>query len=219
MSTLYGVDTSFANGTPDWPQALTSNRVAFVIARACYGQNSADDDGAAFVNAHDACKAASVPFGAYMFWIAGQDGAAQATHFLEAANGRYGQIAPVVDVEEGSGAHGWPATAEERIANLARTLSTIEAECGQPIIYTNADTWTTYFAGTDAFSGHRFWIAQYGVDPGKFDLIPGVKEVVLHQFSDGAGMARIEGLSTPGNNVDRDVLVAASGFLALAKRP
>lgn len=204
---IFGVDTSYANGNPAWQVALDDERLKFVVSRVCYGSNPADDDGDAFTSAHNACKSRSVPFGAYIFWLMGQDGAAQANHFLAAGSGRFGQISPVVDVEEGSRALGWGASVAQRIANLSATLKVIEAKLGQAIIYTNPDTWQTYFGNTDAFSGHRLWLAEYGVAPGAAKCIPGFKNMVLHQFSNGAGQKPIAGLSTPGNNVDRDVLI------------
>ena len=214
---IFGVDTSFANGSPNWPQALRDPRTAFVISRVCYGTNPHFDDGDSFISAHDATKAAGRPFGAYMFYLASEDGKAQAEHFLSAGNGRFGTIAPVVDVEEDSGVEGWGGSVEERIHNLGACLSALETKLGQPIIYTDPNTWETYFGGTDAFSGHRFWLAAYSYAPGEVPAVPGIKEVVLHQFSDGAGQTPIVGLSTPGNNCDRDVLIG-SDFGILARR-
>ena len=212
---IYGVDTSYANGDPAegtgpaWDLALDDERVKFVIARVCYGLNSKYDDGLAFTSAHDACKRRSVPFGAYMFWLAFQDPASQGTHFLQAGNGLYGDISPVVDVEEGSGGENgdqWGSVAQN-IANLDKTLQRIQMRLGQPIIYTNPDTWHTRFGDTDAFSGHRLWIAEYSVPVGEATPIPGFKELVLQQYSDGQGLPPIAGLSRPTNNVDRDVLM------------
>lgn len=213
---IFGIDTSYANGSPAWQVALDDERTKFVYARVCYGQDPADDDGPAFTAAHDACKARGVPFLSYIFWLMGQDGAAQAQHYLDAGNGRFG-LGAIVDVEESSGVLGWGSSVEQRIENLSKALAAIAAKIGQPIIYTNGDTWGTYFANTDAFSGHRFIVAQYGVEPGQFDPIPGIKEVVIHQFSDGTGQTPISGLSTPANNVDRDVLIAPN-FSMLGRR-
>lgn len=205
---IYGVDTSFANGSPNWPQAFQDDRVKWLYSRCCYGDIAYDDDGSSFTNAHDAAKAAGVPFCSYMFWLAWLDGAAQAQHYVQVANGRYGQRA-IVDVEEGSGLHGWGSSLQQRIENLAATLDGIKANAGTPWIYTDPNTWETYFGGTDAFSGHGFIIADYGVEPGKPNVPNGVHLLVAHQFSDGSGLPPIPGLSTPENNVDRDVLIAA----------
>jgi GH25 family lysozyme M1 (1,4-beta-N-acetylmuramidase) len=202
---IFGVDTSFANGTCDWDTAAKDERVRWAYSRACYGSDAYDDDGATFVAAHDSCKRLSIPFSPYMFWLAWEDGAAQAQHFLAMIDGRYGTNAPIVDVEEGSGLHGWGATVEARIATLSATLTGIAKVLGPPMIYVNADTWSTYFGDTDAFAGHRFIIAQYGVEPGKYSPIAGIKTVVAHQFSDGSGLPPIVGLAKPDNNTDRDV--------------
>lgn len=210
---IYGVDTSFANGTCDWDLAAKSGQVGWVYSRCCYGYDSADDDGPTFIQAHDECKRLSIPFSPYMFWLAWQDGAMQAQHFLTQCNGRYGDNSPVVDVEEGSGRYGWGASLDARIANLSACLTGIAAVLGSPIIYTNADTWMTYFGGTDAFAGHRFIIAQYNGTPGTFDPVPGITTVVGHQYSDGKGLAPIPGLSKPDNNVDRDVAFNLSALL------
>ncbi len=212
---IYGVDTSYANGIPNWRRAFADDRVKFVYARASYGANPADNDGASFAITHDACKAASVPFLPYTFWLYGQPAADQVANYLTAADGRFG-LSTIVDVEEGSGALGWGSIGENVLA-LAATLDLLQVHVGQSIIYTNSDTWTTYFGGTDAFAGHRFAVAHYGVRPGAFGLIPGIVEVVIHQFSDGSGLAPIPGLSTPDNNGDRDVLIAPN-FAALARR-
>ena len=215
---IYGVDTSYANGSCDWDQAAKDEAVKWVYSRACYGSNPADDDGATLIQAHDGCKRNGIPFSAYIFWLAWQAGVDQAKNFLAAANGVFGPNSPVVDVEEGSGLYGWGASLEARIQNLAATLNTIQAKLGQPIIYTNQDTWDNYFGGTDAFSGHRFIIADYSTKPGGKIAIPkGVKTVVAQQFSDGSGQQPILGLSKPDNNVDRDVLLGND--LAVLARP
>ena len=211
---IFGVDTSFANGMPDWDRAVQDERVRWVYSRCCYGTDKWDDDGSAFTLAHDACKRLKIPFSAYMFWIAWEDGAAQAQHAMQVANGRYGGNRFIVDVEEGSGLLGWGASVQTRIVNLAATLDGIKAAIGEPMIYTNYDTWVNFFGGTDAFSGHSFIIAQYNGTPGVVDSIPGIKNIVGHQYSDGRGLSPIPGLSTPDNNVDRDVLLGGLETIA-----
>lgn len=201
---IFGVDTSFANGNVDWDLAVKSDRVEWAYSRCCYGNDAWDDDGSTFAQAHDACKRLRIPFSAYMFWLGWEDGSAQAQHFFTVANGRYGTNAEIVDVEEGSFILGNPGV-NANIANLDKTLSGIQAKLGQPMIYTNADTWATYFGNTDAFSGHRVIVAQFDVPPLQFDPIPGLPNVVAHQFSNGSGLSPIPGLSRPDNNADRDV--------------
>lgn len=205
---ILGIDTSFANGELNIAKSARDERVKFVYSRCCYGSEAFDDDGSSFTEAHDQTKALGIPFGAYMFWLAWEAGDAQARHFLSVADGRYGQLSPVVDVEEGSFLHeAAGVSVQQRIELLAATLEAIKTGVGEPIIYTDPNTWSTYFAGTDAFAGHRFWIANYTGTPGSYTVPNGVKTVVLHQFSDGKGLEPLAGISKPDNNCDRDALV------------
>lgn len=199
---IYGIDISFAQGNPDWDLAVKSPLVKFVFSRVCFGDNPVDDDGSIFNRNHDECKRLGIPFGAYCFFLSSEDPVAEAQHFLAQANGRYGQLRPMVDVEEQSGSAG---SVTENITRLAAFNSEIRRQLGcDPIIYTNADTWATRFAGSDAFAGHTLWVANYPREPGHFALPDGWRSAQMHQFSN-AGV--IPGFST---NVDRDVALADS---------
>lgn len=204
---LRGIDVSYAQSTIDWKRVKATGEVGFAYSRVCYGTNPADDDGETFVANHDACKTLSIPFGSYCFWIAGQDGKAQAAHYLEAANGRYGNCFPMVDVEEGSGVEGWGSSLDERIDNLGETLDAIEKAVAKPIIYTNADTWETQFAGTDAFSGYTLWVASYGTVPGNPIMPGGWTQWGVHQYTSGGIIDGINGF------VDLDVAQSLSVLL------
>ena len=120
---------------------------------------------------------------------------------LQAASGRYGTLLPVVDVEEESVAAGTGGNTADRIANLAAYSAAIEAGLGcKPIIYTNADTWATYFGDTDGFSGHVLWVASWG-EPGEYAMPGGFKAAQVQQYADDG--------SLPGFNgaVDLDCLL------------
>jgi GH25 family lysozyme M1 (1,4-beta-N-acetylmuramidase) len=185
--------------------------VQFVFNRACYGTNPADDDGASFVHNHDALKRLGIPMGAYQFYLFGQDGAAQAQHFLEAADGRYGTLFPVIDVEEESAAQGNGGTVEERIANLAAYSAAIEKGLGcKPIIYTNSDSWSTYFGDTDGFAGHLLWVASWG-SPGKIALPGGFRSAQLQQYADDGCIDGFNG------NVDLDCLLGPTTIADLTR--
>ena len=196
---IYGCDRSYANLPADWAAVKASGKIHFVYSRCCYGTNAADDDGQSFILDHDGCKANGIPFGAYFFWLMGQDGIAQADHFLSVASGRYGQLLPFVDVEEGSGVLGWGSSVEERIANLSATLDQIQKHLAEPMIYTNYDTWMTYFQGSDAFSGHRLFIANYPATPGQPSMPTGWDTWTLHQYS--SAPSDIPGIT---GNIDLD---------------
>lgn len=197
---LKGIDTSFAQGDIRWDLVHDESMVAFVYHRASYGSDPGNDDGDTFAKAHDACKYYKIPFGTYHFWTAWDEPISQAKNFLAAANGRYGDLLVMVDVEEDSFKHGDPGSVTARIDALSKTLATIGSAVGQPIIYTNADTWNSYFGGTDAFSGHKLWVANYPATPGKPSMPAGFKEWTLHQYADDG---IVPGIKT---HVDLDVL-------------
>lgn len=194
---IYGVDVSYAQGDIDWSAVAAGGWVKFAYARACYGSNPADDDGDIFVANHDGCKAHGIPFGAYIFFLLTEDPTAQANHFLNIIDGRQGQLRPMVDVEEESGSTGSIA---ENIAALAEFNSIVAAKLAVPVIYTNADTWDTGFGGSDAFSGHSLWVANFPATPGQPAMPQGWNDWTVHQYADDGRIAGISGA------VDLDVL-------------
>ena len=196
---IRGFDYSYAQGTIDWKTTL-EQRPGFVYGRASYGAAAYDDDGSFFNDGHDACKSADVPFGAYHFFLAWQDGKLQANNFLIATNGRAGTARFMVDVEEGSFLH--PSSMAAAEENLATFNEIIEREFGcKAIIYTNDDTWSRYMRNSDAFAGHDFWIAQYDGSDTMPDAIGGITSIIMRQYTSRGQVAGIT-----ENTVDLDVL-------------
>jgi lysozyme len=192
---ILGIDTSFANYRPsgevtdiDWEVAIGSKQFSFVYARVGQGSNPANLDGELFNTSHDQCKKAGMPFGCYYFFVASQDGNAQAATMLQAADGRYGTLRPMIDVEEASfqGAAAIPTAL--RILNLANLRLAIAKAYNIPptsvIIYTNSDTWANYMGSTDAFMGSQLWIANPTGDPTHIPSpIQGFNKFTLYQYS------------------------------------
>lgn len=192
-----GIDTSFVQrdrGPYDFARVKASGKVDFAYARVSYGSNPADDDGMAYVDAHDGAKAHGIPFGGYHFFLFGQDGLEQAQHFLQQIDAHAGENAPMVDVEEGSGTTG---SLQENIERLSTFNAAIEKAIGRPLIYTNDDTWTNTMGDTDAFAGHGLWVAQ-SVDP-KSGLFGGWTTWKIWQY----GLGDIDGIV---GQVDLDLL-------------
>lgn len=156
---IEGIDTSFAQRTINWTTVKSSGLVGWNYSRASYGANPADDDGWVFQRNHDECKRVGIPFGCYHFFKFSYGGAEQARHFLDQINGRYGQLIPMVDVEEDSGTTG---DLQENIKQLDAFNQAVRAAvgCDRIVIYTNADTWNNTMGGTDAFSGQPLWVAS-----------------------------------------------------------
>ena len=217
---VLGIDTSFANYRPggepndiDWERAIASKQFGFVYGRVGQGRNPSNLDGVLFETTHDECKKKGMPFGAYYFFVASQDGNEQAATMLPAANGRYGDLLPMIDVEEAS-FNVW-VPMEERINNLAKLRSALarqyQLEPSRVIIYTNDDTWSSFMGNTDAFRGSPLWQAEYHYDPHHVPgPIQGFDKFTIYQYSDRG--------SIPGMMGDVD-LDAIYGTIDSIKRP
>lgn len=186
---LQGVDVSYAQGTIDWGLVKQGCKVDFVFAKASEGLHTDDDF---FVRNHDMCKVHGIPFGAYHFFHFGEDPVAQAQHFLTATDGRLGTLLPMVDVE-GGGQDG-VTDIQMLIQRLSTFLHVVEPHIGNKrmIIYSDYGDWNGFMQGTDAFSGHPFFVAEYNSDP-QPTLPNGFKDWVLWQYTSGLV---IPGIST-----------------------
>src|SRR5581483_9971349 len=198
---IRGFDYSYAqesNIPIDWGKVRDSGKADFVFGRVSYGANPDDNDGWTFERGHDECKRMGVPFGSYHFYRYSADLQAAVDNFIKASNGRLVTLLPMIDVEEQSFDEN-PGSDAAR-AHLAKTIELLQKATGveHVIIYTNADTWQTYFANTDAFCGHPLWLAQ-AEDPAKSGLFGGWTSWVIWQDSTES-IPGIEGA------VDYDVL-------------
>ena len=189
------VDISTYQGDVDF-EALKNSGVVGVFAKATEGLHEVDDR---FAQYHDAAKAAGMPFGAYHFFHFGEDPVAQAKHFLSTTDSNHGTILPMVDVEGG----GQDCVTD--VSTLIHTLSTFLVEVEKTlngkkvIIYADYGSWSGFMQGTDAFSGHPFFVAEYNNDA-QPTLPAGFSRWVLWQHTDADHEDGISG------NVDGDYL-------------
>lgn len=209
---ILGIDTSFANYRPggevsdiDWDRAIASKQFSFVYGRVGQGAVAANLDGDLFNASHDACKKAKMPFGCYYFFVASQAGPAQADVMLPAADGRYGTLKPMIDVEEASFQSSGSLSLLEKINNLAQLRLAIakayNIDKTDVLIYTNNDTWTSYMGSTDAFRGSQLWQAEYHYDPHHVPSpIQGFNKFTIYQYSDRGDIPGMMG------DVDLDAL-------------
>ena len=194
---LNGVDLSIDQGTIDF-HALASE-VGFVFAKATEGITYSD---ARFREYHDQAKAANIPFGAYHFFHGGDNGAAQAAHFLSAIDGYGGDLVPMVDCEAGGLDGVSPGTF---LSRLGMFLSNVDATLRgkRAIIYFGYSFWVNTLGGYDGFCGHPAWPAAYNPDASLDMTGTGWSDWTLWQYSDGSGLPYLPGMTTP---VDRDRL-------------
>jgi GH25 family lysozyme M1 (1,4-beta-N-acetylmuramidase) len=198
---ITGIDVSSYQGAIRWQEVAATGRVAFAFTRAFHSQTPGDyGNDVKFTENHDGCTKSGIPFGVYFYFIVAQDGVTQADHLLQVADGRFGTLAPVVDVEEGSGAQGWGPSVSTRIANLGACLQRVASTVAEPMIYTNQDTWNNYFGGTQELAKYRLWIADPHSPAGHPKNMPrGWSTWTIHQYSTGS----IDGID---GQVDLDYL-------------
>lgn len=189
-----GIDVSWAQGSVSWDKVKATGLVDFTYSRASDGIYAANDD-PNFYDNHQRCRQLDIPFGAFHFFHFDQDPDAQASHFLSRIDGYTGQLYPMVDVEEGSRSSTTP------VQTLDTFISSVEHALGYPmVIYTNADTWNTTMAGSDAFSGHPLWIADWTHNPSSTPTLPnGFTAWTIFQWTDKGSIDGVMGA------VDRDL--------------
>ena len=163
IASVLGVDVSHWNGVVNYDRAAAAG-ARFVIAKATQGSVT---DSAFVRNWTDA--SGKLLRGAY-HWLtlAGKPSALdyngwaekQARIFAHAFNGDMGEIPPVVDYEDATGA---PSAGTLRAA-LVAFLKEFELQTGvKPMIYTSPGFWRTYGSADLFWKQYELWIAHYGV--------------------------------------------------------
>lgn len=193
---IHGIDVSLYQGDIVWSQVAASG-IQFAYAKATESLTYKD---ANFQQNHNGAKAAGIDFGAYHFFRFSTDPEGQARAFLRATDGYLGTLIPMIDIETSDGDY----SLLTRIAKIATFCNFVQAQVGKmPIIYSSYGFWQDTMSGTDAFSGHPFWLAEYpyayteGMQP---DLPTGFNHWTLWQYSSSTSVDGIIG------DVDQDIL-------------
>lgn len=207
---IQGIDISDFQKVVVWPQIPPN--IKFVYAQATYGCKVGSSPGAeddyrnwTFYNNHDGARNAGIFFGAYHFFMFNQDPIAQARAFLDYTTNRLGNLLPMVDVEGDSGTTGSVAG---NVKALSWFTTAVEKVVGKPmVIYTGEGFWDAIMGGSDAFSGHPLFVANYGVlspaiPQGWTDyklwqytsglVIPGINGFVDGDYFKGVSLSEIE---------------------------
>lgn len=153
-NTLAGIDVSHYQGLVDWGKVKATG-VVFAFAKATEGVSHGD---ATFAANWSGIKNAGLVRGAYHFFRASQDPAAQARFFLQTVSLSPGDLPPVLDVETADGA------SNDAIQSGVKTwLDAVAAQTGvTPMIYAAPGFWNGYMSGD--FGAYLLWVAQYGVN-------------------------------------------------------
>lgn len=208
---LPGIDVSQFQGEIDW-QAVKAGGIGFAFARALEGETIVDSR---FAANWQGMREAGVVRGAYDFYVASDPPAAQVEIFTGLVTLEPGDLAPMVDIEQGSissrGSSGSSSSAPPGLISDFHTyLELLEKHYGiKPIIYTDPSFWKEYMDGS--FGDYPLWVAEYGVDA---PTPPhGWSSWILWQHSESGSVPGIDGA------VDLDVFNGGLEELARYRIP
>lgn len=198
-----GIDVSSYQGFIDWAAVSSSGEVAFAYTKATEGVSVSDSQFAR--NWQVLSQRREIKRGAYHFFHFTSDPVAQANFFLAAANFQAGDLLPMVDVEVNDGV----TDITQCVNILSQFLDCVERALGgkKVIVYTSYGFWNGSMNGSDAFSGHPLWIAEYNSDNAP-TLPNGWNDWVIWQYESNGQINGITG------DVDMDRLNGDAAALA-----
>jgi lysozyme len=155
---LRGLDVSSYQGLVDWA-GVASSGLSYAYVKATEGLTVND---AQFTRNWQVSKQRGIYRGAYHFFHFSDDPIAQADFFVASANPQPGDLPPAVDVETTDGI----SDVTQLVQKLSAFITEVENNLGgkKMVIYTYYGFWNASMNGSDAFSGHPFWIAEYNND-------------------------------------------------------
>jgi lysozyme len=190
---LKGLDVSSYQGIVDW-SAVASAGYSYAYIKATEGLTLTDPQ---FSRNWQVSKQRNICRGAYHFFHFGDDPIAQADFFINCANPQAGDLPPVVDVETTDGITDVTQLVQKLSAFIVEVENALSGK--KMVIYTYYGFWNASMNGSDAFSGHPFWIAEYNSD--ETPTLPnGWTDWLIWQH---ASNGTVTGINTP---VDLNVL-------------
>lgn len=191
---MKGIDISTFQGTIDWGAVAQSQQIGFAYVKATEGGSFVDDQ---FARNWKTSALRGVPRGAYHFFRFAIDPLKQADHFVSVISPTKGDLLPMVDVEVDDGV----ISVDAKVDALSTFIVRVEKALGgrHMVVYTGYGFWNGSMGGSDAFSGHPLWIAEYNDDAAPA-LPAGWNDWLIWQYSDAG---RVPGINA---NVDLDRL-------------
>lgn len=185
-----GIDISWRQGQIDW-QAMRRQSISFVFIKATEGGDHKDR---LFEKNWNDARAAEMHVGAYHFFRAETDGAAQAINFMVNVPRIEGVLPPVVDFECSPKKHG--ANAEKVLSQLNVMLLLLESYYGKrPILYATKESYDFFLKGR---YDHPFWSRDIFFEPD----FPQKEGWLFWQYS---SRGRLEGVNGTERFVDLNV--------------
>ncbi len=159
MYELHGLDVSRYQGDLDWAKVnehkINARPITFVFIKATEGTNHKDSRYR--YNQREA-KENGFICGAYHYYKDNVSADIQAQNFIQTAQLKSGDLAPVLDVEELDRKH-----KDRTIKSLLKIMALWEKRYAiKPIFYTYDYLYRAYFQGTD-LDNYPLWIANYSL--------------------------------------------------------
>lgn len=158
---LHGIDISHHQGDINWDMLRTARvndcPLRFCVVKATEGHSYLDPD---FVQNFYQAREHGLVRGAYHFWNASSTARQQAYFYLSQVELEYGDLPPVLDVEQKAASQ----TVETFQREVLTWLHIVEDRYHKrPIIYTNYK-FKLQNLNASVFDAYPFWIAHYYVD-------------------------------------------------------
>jgi lysozyme len=152
---VQGIDVSRHQATIKW-QEVAAQDIQFAFIKATEGRKHVDT---LFCHNWDETRRVGIKRGAYHYFHPSLNPEEQARNFIETVTMQYGDLPPVVDIEEDN-----HLPREEVIKQLKAWLYLVEMHYSiRPIIYTHYKFYNKFIAGE--FDKYPIWIAKYGGEP------------------------------------------------------
>ena len=183
MSTLFGIDTSYANGNVDWDKVAPY--IDFAILQCGYGQDRTSQDDKRFKQSAEACERLGIPYGIYLYSYAKNQTMAEgeARHAIRLAKGRQLSLPIYYDLEESS----LGSVAASNMRAFGKLIETAGYWCG---VYSGEYYYNSHLKNVSAYTK---WIARYNSNNGKQGTKPNVSNVAIWQYSSRGKVAGISG--------------------------
>ena len=189
MSTLFGIDTSYAN-VVDWDKV--ANEIDFAILQCGYGQDRTSQDDKRFKQSAEACERLGIPYGIYLYSYAKNAAMAEgeAKHALRLAKGRQLSLPIYYDLEESS----LGGVAASNMRTFGKLIESAGYWCG---VYSGE---YYYSKNLSYITAYTRWIARYNSNNGKATTKPSTANVAIWQYSSRGKVAGVNG------NVDVNIM-------------
>ncbi len=195
---LTGIDVSHYQGDVNWSEVKGAGE-SFVSIKATEHSSSYEYANYYTDNIVPARDAGLVA-GGFHFFVGNENGKQQADYFLRIAKPQTGDLLPMLDLEQTSGASG-----SQFAAGAITWLETVGAAVGQkPFIYTTASFWSE-IGNPSGFEDYPLWVAEYGVSAPKLPI--GWTIYTIWQHSQNGQRAGVSG------DVDLDQLNGSESVL------